>query len=211
MNPSELLEQLGPVDIYLFDQIMKGRFHAGRPLLDAGCGAGRNLHYFLRAGFDVYGVDESPEAVDQTRALAFALAPNLPKDHFRVARLGALPFADGLFGAVLCNAVLHFAPDEDAFIAMLREIWRVLGGGGLLFVRMTSSIGLEDRILPLGHGRYLLPDGSERYLVDERVLLDWTERLGGRLVDPIKTVNVQNRRCMTTWVVHKLSAPAAAG
>lgn len=204
MKPSELLEQLGPIDIYLFDQIMKGRFHPDRPLLDAGCGAGRNLHYFLRAGFDVYGVDESPEAIDQTRALAAVLAPQLAADHFQTARLETLPFSDGFFGAVICNAVLHFAANEAAFEAMLRELWRVLGGAGLLFVRMTSSIGIEGRIVPLGGGRYHLPDGTDRFLVDERQLLEWTERLGGRLVDPIKTVNVQHRRCMTTWVVHKL-------
>lgn len=203
MTPADLLEQLGPIDIYLLDQVMKGRFRSGRPLLDAGCGAGRNLHYFLRSGFDVYGVDESREAVDQTRALAAALAPALPSDHFLAARLESLPFPDEFFGAVICNAVLHFAPDEAAFEAMLRGIWRVLSEGGLLFVRMTSSIGLERQVQPIGHGRFLLPDGSERFLVDERRLLDWTNALGGRLVDPIKTVNVQNRRCMTTWVVHK--------
>ena len=52
-------------------------------------------------------------------------------------------------------------------------------------------------------GRYLLPDGSERYLVDEAMLMRFTAALGGSLVDPLKTTVVQDQRCMTTWVVRK--------
>jgi hypothetical protein len=48
-----------------------------------------------------------------------------------------------------------------------------------------------------------LPDGSDRFLVDERTLLAWTATLGGTLADSLKTTNVQNTRCMTTWVVKK--------
>lgn len=203
MNLQEALEYFGPIDIYLFDQLAKGRFHPDRPLLDAGCGAGRNLHAFLRAGFNVHGVDNSPEAVDLTRRLAAELAPGLPADNFKAAPIERLPYDDAFFGSVISNAVLHFAPDEAAFEAMLREMWRVLAPRGLLFVRMTSMTGIEDRVEPLGGGRYHLPDGSDRFLVSEESLLEWTHRLGGRLVDPIKTLNVQGRRCMTTWALHK--------
>jgi len=51
--------------------------------------------------------------------------------------------------------------------------------------------------------RFRLPDGSERYLVDEEFLMDLTEELGGKLADPLKTTVVQNQRCMTTWVVRR--------
>ena len=85
---------------------------------------------------------------------------------------------------------------------MLAELWRVLAPGGLFFARLASSIGLE-RHLPSSSGRMQLPDGSERFLVDERMLLDWTSALGGTLADPLKTTNVQNMRCMTTWVMEK--------
>lgn len=203
MTLAEALEFFGPIDIYLFDQLAKGRFHPNRPLLDAGCGAGRNLHAFLRSGFDVYGVDVSPESVELTRRVAAELAPDLPAGNFQTSRIETLPFEDGFFGSVISNAVLHFAPDEAAFEAMLREMWRVLGDRGLLFVRMTSMTGIEDRIEDLGQGRFLLPDGSERYLVSQEKLLEWTGTLGGQLVDPVKTLNVQKRRCMTTWVLHK--------
>jgi hypothetical protein len=85
---------------------------------------------------------------------------------------------------------------------MILEMWRVLAPGGLFFARLATSIGLE-RHLPSTIGRMQLPDGSMRFVVDERTLLDWTSRLGGTLADPLKTTNVQNMRCMTTWVVEK--------
>jgi len=98
---------------------------------------------------------------------------------------------------------LHFARDGDHFRAMLLGTWRVLKPGGLLFCRLASSIGMEDMVQPMGPRRFLLPDGSERYLVDEAMLVDLTEELGGQLADPIKTTVVQKLRSMTTWVVRK--------
>ena len=103
----------------------------------------------------------------------------------------------------LCNTVLHFARDDAHFDAMLRGTWRVLKPDGLLFCRLASTIGMEDRMKRLAGRRFLLPDGSERYLVDEALLLRLAEQLGGRLVDPLKTTVVQDQRCMTTWVVRK--------
>jgi tellurite methyltransferase len=198
-----LLEQFGNIDVYLFDQILRGRITPDMTILDAGCGEGRNLVYFLRAGYDVAAVDQEAEAVDSTRALARRIAPEAAPDRFRTERLDALSFPDASFDVVIANAVLHFAPDETAFHAMVGELWRVLRPGGLLFARLASSIGLEDRV-QLRHGRWhLLPDGTERFLVDEAFLLRATSDLGGELLDPIKTVNVQGRRCMTTWVVRK--------
>jgi len=99
---------------------------------------------------------------------------------------------------------MHFAHDERHFRKMLDEMWRVLKPRGLFFARLASSIGIEGLILPVGGaGRYLLPDGSERFLVDEATLVSAVERLGARWLDPLKTTNVQNQRCMTTWVLQK--------
>jgi tellurite methyltransferase len=137
------------------------------------------------------------------RRLAGELAPRLPAACFQVAPVEALPFADESMDAVLSSAVLHFATDERHFGRMLREMWRVLRPGGFLFARLASSIGIESRVQPLSEGRYLLPDGSERFLVDEAGLLAWTGRLGGRPAEPVKTTNVQNLRAMTTWCLHK--------
>lgn len=196
-------ESFGDIDIYLFDQILKNRFHPRMRILDAGCGAGRNLVYFLRGGFEVFGIDQNQQAVEHARHSAKALAPNLPAENFRIGKVEEMPFSDEKFDAVISSAVLHFAVDEPHFDRMLKEMWRVLKDGGMLFARLASSIGIEDKIRRAAQRRYFLPDGSERFLVDEEFLLGATERLGGVFIEPIKTTNVQNLRAMTTWVVRK--------
>jgi tellurite methyltransferase len=204
ITPSKRLRsRFGAIDIYLFDQLLKGRFDAMRSILDAGCGSGRNLVYFLQHGFDVFGVDRDPDAIARIRRLARGLAPELSPEHFQVASVEALPFADHGMDAVLSSAVLHFATDEQHFERMLREMWRVLRPGGFFFARLASTIGIESRVQPISRGRYRLPDGTERFLSDESRLLRWTDQLGGSLAEPIKTTNVQNLRAMTTWCLHK--------
>ena len=202
MASEELRTQFGEIDIYLFDQLLRGRFEGRRRILDAGCGHGRNLPYFLRAGFEIYAIDEDPSAVKATRGLAAALAPKLPSDNIRQGALHVLPWPDGRMDAVICSAVLHFARDGIHFDRMVEELWRVLGRGGLFFARLASSIGIEH-LLPESAGRMRLPDGTDRFVVDERLLLDTTARLGGTLLDPIKTTVVQQQRAMTTWVIKR--------
>ena len=202
--PSAALRQaFGDIDIYLFDQLLRGRFDGVRTVLDAGCGGGRNLVWLLRSGFDVFAVDRDARAVERVRRLAAELAPGLPAENVRVAEVDALPFADAGMDAVISSAVLHFAADATHLGRMVDEMWRVLRPGGLLFARLASSIGIEARVQPVGNGRYRLPDGSDRFLVDEAALLARTEALGGVLLDPIKTTNVQNLRAMTTWCLRK--------
>ncbi len=198
-----LQEQFGQIDIYLFDQLLRGRIAPGMRVLEAGCGAGRNLVYFLREGYEVYAADAEARAIESVRRLARALAPQLPLENFRVEPAEATSFPDGCADVVISSALLHFARDDAQFHAMLRGTWRVLKPGGLLFCRLASTIGMETRMHPLAGRRFLLPDGSERYLVDEALLAELTEELGGRLADPLKTTVVQNQRCMTTWVIRK--------
>ena len=203
IDAEQLQGLFGPIDIYLFDQLLRGTVTPEMRVLDAGCGGGRNLTFLLRAGYDAHGVDRSPEAVLQVQRLAAEVAPTLPAENFRVCSVTELPYPDGHFDVVLSSAVLHFSDDEAEFDAMVSEIWRVLTRGGLLWARLASSIGIEDRIESLGQRRFHLPDGTDRFLVDEALLLNRTDTLGGTLLDPLKTTNVQGLRCMTTWVVRK--------
>jgi SAM-dependent methyltransferase len=216
----DVQEWFGGIDIYIFDQLLKGRFVPGMRVLDAGCGSGRNLVYFLRSGYEVFGVDESEEAILQARKLASALAPHLPAENFRVGSIEKLSadFADYAernsavhgsqfpvhrFDVVLSSAVLHFARDEQQWQAMVNEMWRVLKPGGIFFARLASTIGVEDQIRLIEGRRYRLPDGSDRFLVDEAMLHRVTASLGGEFIKPIKTTVVENMRAMTTWVLRK--------
>jgi len=201
---NKLQQQFGNIDIYLFDQLLKGTYDNCHKVLDAGCGSGRNLIYLLRNGFDVCAVDVAPDAITGIKDLAKTLAPELPPSNFCVAAVEALPFEDAHFDLVISNAVLHFAKSEDHFEQMLISMWRVLKPGGYFFARLASDIGLEALVIPVGHGRYLLPDGSERFLVNEHMLQHYTRAINARLYEPIKTTNVQNMRCMTTWCLQKL-------
>ena len=194
-------EQFGQIDIYVFDQILRGNIAAGMKALDAGCGYGRNLVYLLREGCEVYALDASAEGVEHVRALAAQLNPKLPAENFVVGQIEALPFADGFADVVMCSSVLHFARDKHQFLTMLEELWRVLRPGGLLFTRMGSRIGMEfEQVRP---DIYRIGDGQEWFLVDEELLLGLVDELNGVMVDPLKTTIVQDYRCMTTWVVRK--------
>lgn len=202
-TPPDLREWFGDIDIYLFDQVMKGRFRPGMRILDAGCGTGRNLNWFFRTGYDVHAVDEDEDALDHVREMAGRMAPALPADHFRRERIEDLSFPADHFDAVICNAVLHFAADDEQFQRMLDALWRALKPGGVFFARLASSIGLEDRLERLPGGKYRMPDGGEWLLAGEGKLILATQRLGGEMLEPFKTVNVQNLRGMTTWVLRK--------
>ena len=202
-TPPNLSEWFGGIDIYLFDQLLKERIVPGSRILDAGCGSGRNLVYFLRSGYEVFAVDESSAAIAQTRRLAAELAPHLPANGFREEPVERMSFSDGQFDVVLSSAVLHFASDEQRWESMVKEMWRVLKPGGIFFARLASSIGIEEKVGLIDGRRYHLPDGSERFLVDEPMLLRVTEELGGEFLEPIKTTIVQNLRAMTTWCLRK--------
>jgi tellurite methyltransferase len=199
----DLVAQFGHIDIYLFDQLLRGRISSGMRVVDAGCGGGRNLIYFLKNGFDIFAVDSDSAAVQSLRAIARQIAPEIPESNFRIEPVERMSFTDGFADVVLSSAVLHFARDEEQFHAMVGEMWRVLRPGGLLFARLASNIGMESRVECVAGRRCLLPDGSERFLVDQEMLLALTRSLGGRLLDPLKTTVVQDERCMTTWVVRK--------
>jgi len=199
----DLKTQFGDIDIYLFDQLLRGRIRPGMRIFDTGCGSGRNLVYLLREGFEVYGIDSDPRAIDTARRLAASLAPALPQENFRLEPVEAMSFPDAFADFVISSAVLHFASDDEQFEAMLHGTWRVLKPGGLLFCRLASSIGIENQVQRIVGRRFWLPDGSERYLVDEPLLVKFTRELGGQLADPLKTTVVQNQRSMTTWVVRR--------
>ena len=194
-------EQFGQIDIYVFDQILRGNIAGGMRIVDAGCGYGRNLVYLLRKGCEVFAVDADAEAIEHVRRLSTSLSTELPDANFQVGAIEEMPFASDSADVVICNSVLHFARSEEHFRAMLAQLWRVVRPGGMLFCRLGSRIGMDfERVRD---GIFLVGDGSEWFLVDEEMLLELTDEMDAVLVDPLKTTIVQDYRCMTTWVLRK--------
>lgn len=200
---TSLKSQFGDIDIYLFDQLLKGRIQKGMKLLDAGCGSGRNLFYLLQAGVEIYGADASAEAIRQVHELASGLAPTLPASNFVVADLETLPFDSQQFEVVLCSAVLHFARNEAHFKGMVQELWRVIKPGGMLFCRFGTTIGLEGKLEQVEGQFYRMSHGPVWFLADEAMLTELEKQLNAERLEPLKTVIVEQERSMTTWVLRK--------
>lgn len=200
----QIQETFGNIDIYLLDQLLKGTYVDCHTVLDAGCGEGRNLLYFLKNEYEVYGVDRNPEAVFKIQEFAAQFSEDDTAQNYQLSTIDKLPFEERKFDLVISSAVLHFAESLEHFEAMLAEMWRVLKPGGYFFCRLASDIGIESMVRFIGNGRYILPDESERFLVNQEMLLRLTKKMGGELHEPIKTTNVQNMRSMTTWCVKKM-------
>lgn len=199
--PLTLQEQFGQIDIYVFDQILRGNITSGMRVLDAGCGYGRNLVHLLREGCEIFALDANRESVEHVRQLSASLETGLPAENFQVGLIERMPFPDACADVVICSSVLHFARDEDHFRAMFSELWRVLRPGGMLFCRLGSRIGMDFECVQ--GNRYVIGDGSEWFLVNEEMLAELAGERNAVLVDPLKTTIVQNHRCMTTWVLRK--------
>ena len=202
MTTPQLNKYLGNIDLYLLDQVLKGNISSDATILDAGCGEGRNLIYFLNNGFDVYGVDQNEDAI---RMLQFVIGSNYAhysKNRFQVGELSELSFNNHEFDYIICSAVLHFAQSEDHFWQVFRELSRVLRVNGTLFIRMASDIGLHGHE-SLSNGRHKLPDGSQRFLLTENMISTIITDHNYIKVEPVKTVIVENQRCMTTLVLKK--------
>lgn len=200
MIKPETLSDIEGMDIYLLDQIMKGRYTPNELILDAGAGNGRNLNWFLRSGFNVTACDENQQCAELIRARY----PNSPVS-FQACNVAEMPYSDGYADHVICNAVLHFAENESHFITMFKELLRVTKPGGSVFIRACSDIGIEDKIRSIGNGHYHLPDGSDRFLMTRSMIDELSSALPIQFLEPVKSVNVADLRVMTTLVLSKSS------
>ena len=190
------------IDIYLFDQLLKGRIREGMQVLDAGCGSGRNIQYLMRSGVTVHGADTSAAAIEEVRDMAKHIAPHLT-NNFILSEVADMPFAEGVFDVVVCSAVLHFARNEQHFRSMMQELWRVLKPGGMLFSRLSTTIGMEGKLQKAGEHLYQMPHGPVWFLADEEMLRELEASFKARMLEPLKTVLVEQDRSMTTWVLQK--------
>lgn len=192
------LKDLQGVDIYLIDQLLKNVLNPSAVILDAGCGTGRNMNWFVQAGFEVVGCDISEEALNEA-----VVRTGINPEKLTLAPLENLPYSSEKFDFVICSAVLHFAKSTEHFLTMVSELARVLKPNGMLFVRMTSDFGLPKNYTSLGQGRYLLADGSERFLLTQELFAKIKNEFNLHQIEPLKSTLVENLRSMSTLVLRK--------
>ncbi len=198
MSLEKLKDQIGNIDIYLLDQIFKGRYLKDQIILDSGCGSGRNLKWFYNNGCTIFGIDRDYDKIKEVKEQY-----NNQNENFTVNSVENLPFENESFHHILCNAVLHFAKNEVHFYNMFSELTRVLKPKGSMFIRMASDIGIEDKAICLTDGVYTLPDKTERFLLTKPLLDKIIKKYYLSFLEPLKTVNVNDKRCMTTLVLQK--------
>lgn len=130
-----------------FAAFLRGR--GAKRVLDIGCGAGRNLIFLAREGFEVHGLDSSKEAlrICRERLAAEGLRAALVE-----ADMGAIPYPDGFFDAAIAIAALYHNTLEGIRRA-IAEIHRVLREGGYALLEFKSK-----RSFRYGEGREIEPD-----------------------------------------------------
>jgi len=200
MTSIEINQTIGNIDIYLLDQLLKGRITPEMNILDAGSGEGRNLYYFIKNGYkNLYGVDSNPTAIQMVQMTA----KHIPKENFVCSSIEEMSFITPVFDYVICNAVLHFASSHKHFNEMFAQLVKVLKPGGQVFIRMTSDHSM-DKAQPLEDGVFKLPDESKRYLLQIDSVPALLSKYSLQLIEPLKTVHVHGQRSMTTLVLKKV-------
>jgi ubiquinone/menaquinone biosynthesis C-methylase UbiE len=105
----------------------------GLRLLDVGCGTGHHMAWLGARGFEVSGVDGSPEMLKHARVLN-------PKADIQLSDVDHLPFPDATFDYVTCIEVLRYLPTASHAIA---EIARVLKPGGVCLATAAPLLSLN--------------------------------------------------------------------
>ena len=124
-GPQEQVDCIPRKDEYRVMASHMSKLPKGARVLDAGCGLGDWTLHFAREGFSVVGLDLSRKTVEQLQA-------RFPEAAFVSGDIRHTGFEDASFDAYFSWGVVeHFeaGPQE-----CLREAWRILKPGGLLFI-----------------------------------------------------------------------------
>jgi SAM-dependent methyltransferase len=116
-------------DIERITQLLRDR-NAQR-ILDLGCGTGRHLVFLSKLGFEMYGFDASPRALEIAEHWLKEEGFHVNLIHHRMEH--RFPYDDAFFDALLSIQVIHHNLMEDIQYSV-SEIKRVLGDKGLIFI-----------------------------------------------------------------------------
>ena len=189
-----MIDSLKGIDIYLLDLLLKGFIHGNQEILDAGCGRGRNIKYFLSQNMHVTGVDSDAQCI-------LELKSQYPEKASKFIHSSIEEFENGKnYDVIICNAVLHFAKDHKGFDVQFEKLISLLNPNGLIFIRMTSNIGIDMIGMESIAGVHCLKDGATRYLITLEKIQELMRKFHLTKVSPIKSTVVEDVRSMTTLV-----------
>lgn len=104
-------------------------------ILEVGCGPGANVWYISREGFQSYGIDGSPTAIEKAKK---RMEEESLKADLQIGDINQLPYEDNFFDAVIDNECIYSNVYDDSD-NILKEIKRVLKGGGLFYSRTFAE------------------------------------------------------------------------
>lgn len=128
-------------------------------VLDIGCGAGRNAVPLARLGCRVFGVDSSRPMLDAAQARVQREQP-AGSLHVALARMDALPVADGRFNFVIAHGIWNLAASSAEFRHGVREAARAAVPGAALFVFTFSRNTLREDARPVAGEPFVFTDFS---------------------------------------------------
>lgn len=197
MDFRALNKELGNADLLLIDQILKGRFQPDARILDAGCGEGRNMVYFVNNHFPVYGLDQNPEMVTMARLIARSINKNYTVENIIQGTIEKNPFPATFFDVVLCINVLHAARDTDHFFEMVESLLKVLRKGGGLYIGMASISPAGEECITSSSRKNNESDTPVKILMNEDLMRRLLELKTIEKDGPAQFHQIEGSICMT--------------
>lgn len=185
---------LGNADLILIDQILKNRFHKHMRILDAGCGEGRNMIYFIKNDFKIYGIDNNADAVKMAKLYGKSLNKNYEVEQIQNFAIEKNPFPDEFFDAIICINVLHSAKNQNEFFLSLEQLLRILKSGGILFLSLQSQIGVKSDRQQDDQNFYLLT----KVAIEEILRYDYL-----KTIENTKTILIDDNKSHTYLFLKK--------
>lgn len=133
-----------PEDLIRFIKRFKSKYSIQKPkLLELGCGPGSNINFFIKEGFEVFGIDLSKTAISEIKKKV-----GTPyKKNFKIGNFINLPWDKEYFDGVIDNFSIYANKKNDIQQTYL-EIKRVLKNKGFFFSKVwgTKTLGFGNGI-----------------------------------------------------------------
>ena len=196
-DQEKLLSELGQLNLQLLEEIREGHIQPQMKILEIGCGYGYNIRFFIKHGYDAYGIDESEEAIQLIREYVPGWNSKLKVNNFRAAVPESLPFDDDYFDYAYALHFSEITGDGKKLSTLLKEAMRVLKSSGVLFLQLETSIGLQGKVLHIVGNKYLMQDGKEKILWSEDELKEILNQVGCNTLPIMKTLLYHSRMSIT--------------